>query len=247
MDVQVKVEGDLVVVKTPYLPAFVNELKKLIPSKERKFDRGKSAWIVTLNNREIVERLVAKYFSELEEALLVAIANGNTPYVGGIGLIWYGRDGHRGTSGEMAHVVEAVRVGNTGSRNYPRWYGYVLARVHVNPDILIKAYRYRLFENTPDNLELLQDFVKQLAEKCGDDLDAAAEELEKLNIRELQVNKNGEVIKVFNALDEFIGELEEIAIEASRKEEVVRMLTKVKKELERELKRVNGLLECLNA
>ncbi len=117
--VELKVEGESLVVRTPYLNVFVNKLKRMIPAKERKYNPSSKAWTVALNNRDVVERLVTKYFSELEEALLVAISESTPPKFGGAYIVDYTRDWHRGVSSDLVHVAKAIRVGSTGSRRYP--------------------------------------------------------------------------------------------------------------------------------
>lgn len=251
--VELKIEGDKLVVKTPYLKVFLDEFKSAIPVKERKYDPSSKTWIVTLNNKSIVERLVAKYFSELEEVLLVAISEDTPPRFGGAYVVNFDRDRYRGISKDLVHVVKAVRVGDTGSRKYPRWSGYVLARILVNSNIPIEAKYYRLFRFTPEALESLQDFVERLAEKYGDDLDGAAEELKNLDIEEHVLNSELNVSgTVLETLSEYVSELERLVAEyaaagAGNPDSLNKILQKVKKSLEFELKRVETLLERINS
>ncbi len=238
MNVEVRENGEFIVVKTPYLPVFVEEFKKMIPRTERKFENG--AWHVknTPENAKIVRRLVGKYFEELKEALLVAVADGRPPTIGGLSIISYGRDYYSPKSSEFFHVVEAVRVGSTGSKKHPLWSGYVLAIVKINKNIPVEADYYRLFEKSVDNVETLREFVRGLGEKYGDDIEKAVVEIENLDVKEIALN--GGFGNIFDPLDEVLEEVQKIIADGNVKG-AQKLLERLKKELNRRLRFVENL------
>ena len=199
----VNVEGDKIVVKTPYLPDFVKELKASVPSRERSYDEKNKVWIIVKNdfNEAIVKKLVHKYFSNLEEYILVAVCEGRVPVVGGLKLLKFGRDWHDIVNSELFHISLVERFGSCGSRKHPEFHGYVVAQILWNYNIKIVADFYRLFPKTPNNLEKITSFVKSLEH----DTKVAKEKL-----RQFEPDEDldlSEVLKPLDALVELLNQI----------------------------------------
>jgi len=242
-------------VKTPYNPRYLKELKDFIARPERTFDRSRNAWMIadTPENRKIVEKLVSKYFRNLEQVLIVAICDGEPLRINGMEAVRFSRDYHEKVRNELVHTVEAIRVGRTGSRRYPSWNGYILAKAYTNSETGIKAFAYRIFPFSAEVMDELVEFIRHLAKEKDDRLSEAAEELEKFTpgaaIKEKETNVEG----IFDSLDEVISSLEQILMSSNGKnrsqnaEKVIKLAEKLQKSIEIRLKSVNSLLELARA
>ena len=62
-------EGGMLVVKSPYDPAFVAALKARIPSAARRWDRERRAWLVDVSQRQAVVHLAEQHFGDVRVQL----------------------------------------------------------------------------------------------------------------------------------------------------------------------------------
>ena len=59
-------DGDLFVLRSPYDPDFVNELKAAVPSYDREWDPAEKCWSINLDHQPVVMELVEEFFGEVE-------------------------------------------------------------------------------------------------------------------------------------------------------------------------------------
>lgn len=78
------VEGGWIMVRTPYNPEFIDELKNEIPREARKWDTEEKIWKVDASYADDLEKLVRKFYGEptvvQQEVLVTASAPEDDPY-----------------------------------------------------------------------------------------------------------------------------------------------------------------------
>jgi len=181
--VLVKVEGDEIVVKTPYDVYFVEKLKKAFVNSERNYDKSQKLWKInyTQDNFELVQRMVQEHFFNTEEKLVIFKCMGEAPRVNRMPLVDYWRDNDCAKRAWCFDVIVYRRVGYHGSRNYPEFNGLVLAKVLMNKETKISSKSEMEYKVYPYTKSLHMTAV-ELVEKAEslDDYEKIVEKLDRM-------------------------------------------------------------------
>ena len=162
--VRVSVIDGKIHIKTPYLPAFSDELKNKVKAK---WNASEKAWVVEGGQEEakIVLSVVKKYFDGLKRYLLLGFVRSGAMSVGGLAVVNYTRDWYKGVQNDIVKTINVTRFAECGSRRHPRFYGFVLAEVWLNDNIHVNIQPYRLFEYSAENLDALYKMPEKLTEQ----------------------------------------------------------------------------------
>lgn len=203
-EIFVRVEGDKILVKTPYDKLFINKIKKAFTDSERRYDESKKQWLInyTQENYELVQKMVQEHFFNTEEKLVVFKCMGKAPRVNDMLLIDYTRDYDRKKRAWCFDVIVYNRIGSHGSRKYPKFCGIVLAKVLMNKETKISSKAemdYKVYPYTKS----LQMTAIELIEKAEslDDYEKIVEKLDrmvqKLDGFSVEVSKEAVIVKGF--------------------------------------------------
>jgi len=200
-EIFVRVEGDKILVKTPYDAYFVEKIKKVFTDSERSYDEAQRLWRInyTQENYQLVEKMVQDHFFNTEEKLVVFKCNGSSPHINNMPLIEFGRDYDRKKRAWNFEVILYKRMESHGSRKHPQFNGLVLAKVLMNKETEIEAGDYKVYPYTKslhvtavelmEKAESLEDF-----DKITEKLDRMVQKLEGFSV---EVAKKAVIVKGF--------------------------------------------------
>jgi len=131
---------DKIIVRTPYNPYFVEEIKQ-IPTRRWTGE----VWEVSNVFKEEVEKLVKKYFpTQVEEysvhLIRVVKVDGarSSPEVDGIGFVSFSRDWIKVYNKGYPHIeILYEKVKSGGSRRHPAWFGKIVFLIAFRKDPII--------------------------------------------------------------------------------------------------------------
>ena len=153
----VETSEDGVAIKAVYVPAFIEELKDLIPIRSRKWDRERRAWIIGKEFEDTAIRLVRKYFEGLKPHIMIAAAieTERVIDVNGIPLFRFTRDYVSKMRSPIVNTITIIRFGAEGSRRHPLFSGVASAIVYVNKNTVIAGdeWAWKTYPYTPINAE----------------------------------------------------------------------------------------------
>ena len=200
-EIFVRVEGDKILVKTPYDRFFVEKLKKAFTDSERSYDESQKLWKInyTAENYQLVEKMVQEHFFNTEEKLVIFKCNGGAPYINDMPVVDYTRDYDRKRRAWNFDVIIYKRMGSHGSRKYPQFNGLVLAKVLMNNESKIEADDYRVYPYTKSLHMTAVELVEKAEspddyEKIIEKLDRMVQKLEGFSV---EVAKEAVIVKGF--------------------------------------------------
>ncbi|MCS7119556.1 MAG: hypothetical protein NZ894_05875 [Archaeoglobaceae archaeon] len=195
----IKVDGDRIMVKTPYDELFIQEMKKMFP--EARFDRNEKAWIIpySIENLQFAEKIVDDFFNVKEEKLCIALAGGRAPRVNDMLVVRYSRDDYALQKAWNFHAIEAVRMIPHGSRTHPEFHGVVVFKFAMTNKTKVAASKLEVFpyskalheialkmlkessEDTPEKLyQKIVDELREVAKTIEVKKENSVEDIEKL-------------------------------------------------------------------
>lgn len=206
MEVEVRAMNDKIIVKTPFDKAFIEKLKDAFTESERTYNERNRTWEINYSeeNLALVQKLVDEHFNGVKDKLVVFKCMGKAPRVNNMLLIEYHRDYDKKLRAWCFDVIGYKRMGDHGSRKYPKFEGIVLARVKMNRNTTISSKGDMEYRDFPYSKVLHMTALELLkTAESLDDFEKICQTLDKQSQKlsnTLKVEKQAVVVKGFLVL-----------------------------------------------